>query len=222
MKSCSRTGGMGTKKVSFADDIGLALENIKEVTEAFDVPPCFSENLITKLGLDQPVCFVDPLLFAFNFAQPAADYMEFRNKLETNKVCLEKVTAKDRKLIGTIRVKNISFEKTVTVRCSFDEWKSFVDFVAVYVPSGNSQYDTFSFEIGVPSQLVAGRKLHFAICFQASNSQQYWDSNGGDNYEVECLASELEPEDGITFTVKRNDSWSDFAVWNGIDSTPYW
>uniref|UniRef100_A0A915KW34 CBM21 domain-containing protein n=1 Tax=Romanomermis culicivorax TaxID=13658 RepID=A0A915KW34_ROMCU len=117
------------------------------------------------------------------FKQPASDYMAFRQKLDQNKVALENVLIKNdetttnnnngdinsdsssslsaAKMTGTIKVKNLSFEKSVVLRLSTDQWSTFVDHQCKYKPYRKVQqnntsapavrcpdiYDTFDFEI---------------------------------------------------------------------------
>lgn len=74
-------------------------------------------------------------VYSLNFSQPASDYFKFRKSIEENFVSLENVLLKGFDINGTIKVKNIKFEKEIFVRCSFDKWQSFEDFPAIYVPS---------------------------------------------------------------------------------------
>ncbi|MRA76055.1 hypothetical protein GH890_32010, partial [Bacillus thuringiensis] len=59
-----------------------------------------------------------------NFSQPASNYLAFRERLESGLVSLENVVLRDYTIAGTIKVKNAAFEKVVTVRHTFDSWKT--------------------------------------------------------------------------------------------------
>lgn len=60
----------------------------------------------------------------------------FRQKLETNNVSLENVIVKenDSIVVGTVKVKNVSFHKEVIVRTTWDDWKSQEDIFCTYSP----------------------------------------------------------------------------------------
>ena len=59
---------------------------------------------------------------------------------------------------GTIKVKNITFEKGVNVRLSIDEWESHEDIPASYVPGLGLGYadpcDTSTFRIVITEALI--------------------------------------------------------------------
>lgn len=184
-------------------------------------------------------------VYSLNFGQPAGDYFKFRNRLEENSVSLENVLLNGFQINGTIKVKNISFEKNVFIRCSFNKWKTYEDYSAVYVPSDfyssssslnsptsssgisaafcgtnnshyepqHKEYDTFRFEFKLPkraepeimdkintqnsnhykSNITAS--IQFCVCFQSGpihSQREYWDSNGGSNYEILQYVIDLE------------------------------
>lgn len=229
-KRCQSEAKMGRKKVSFADDVGLALEDVRIVTESSDDPPTLCPEF---LNLGSSSLSVEPLSFIFNFSQPGSDYLNLRNKLENDKVSLENATIKGSSMMGTVRVKNIAFEKKVFIRLTNNNWLTYEDFVAMYVPvTGNSSvapqpYDTFSFDVSLPSSTAEAKSMHFAVCFQAG-SEQFWDNNNGENYEVISVGKEMgryspNQVDKTVFSLHHEDSWTDFSGWNGFETTdPYW
>lgn len=140
------------------------------------------------------------------FAQPAAQYLAFRQRLDTGCVSLENVTVSTPKddtcavrLYGTIKVKNISFEKHVKLRVTEDHWKSFKDYPATHnlelstVNGTSGRFDTFifNFSIRFPDPAFSYnecQELQFAVCFQAganASAGEYWDNNDGCNYVVQ-------------------------------------
>ncbi|VDQ11835.1 unnamed protein product [Trichobilharzia regenti] len=145
--------------------------------------------------------------WSLTFSQPASHYYEFRQKLERNSISLESIsviqsTDKPKtsfiKLSGTIKVKNISFEKSVYLRLTKNNWKSFTDYHAVYSAqlssgtwSGQRRYDTFVFNIIIQSDqeyFHPDEKIEFAICFTTVNNDdktEYWDNYDGKNYVIE-------------------------------------
>ena len=104
-------------------------------------------------------------VYALNFAQPAGDYMKFRNKINEKNISLENVVLNRFQINGTIKVKNVSFSKQVFVRCSFNNWSSHEDFQAVYVPvecySGNN------------SSLTSPTASSLSATFYAQNTSSY-------------------------------------------------
>lgn len=58
----------------------------------------------------------------------------YRRRLESIKVSLENVIVKENEsmVVGTIKVKNISFNKEVIVRASWDNWKTQEDIFCTY------------------------------------------------------------------------------------------
>lgn len=218
------------KHVSFADELGKALFTVKIMMESSDTPP--------KLNRDSPVAAVaqdvdtklDLSQLQLNFNQPAADYVLFRRKLEANCVSLENVITRERRFYGTIKVKNLAFDKRVVLHCTFDDWQHCSNIEATYAhPSDPShQFDVFSFSVTVP--LDAHRAL-FAVCFELTSSgTQFWDNNGGSNYEV--IVCSAPRDDDVTDAVSpvfsldpltRPTQWTEFAVWTSAGSdVPYY
>ncbi|CAN9504629.1 unnamed protein product [Ophioblennius macclurei] len=169
------------KQVTFADHRGLALTRVKvfsEFNDPIDIPANVQEMLRSALAAPQDKLELD-------FAQPSSDYLLFRQSLETNLVCLERCVLKERAFAGTVKVKNVSFEKRVTLRVTFDAWTSHTDVDCVYVrdayPSACS--DTFSFEVPLPAELPLHHRVEFAVCYTVGGCE-HWDSNRGNNYSI--------------------------------------
>uniref|UniRef100_A0A914CSM0 CBM21 domain-containing protein n=1 Tax=Acrobeloides nanus TaxID=290746 RepID=A0A914CSM0_9BILA len=103
--------------------------------------------------------------------------------LEAQKVALENCIVKNEecKMIGTIKVANITNEKLVNVRVTFDEWKTFQDLPATYQTSPSKNYDNFFFKLEIPS--IQAERIEFCISYHA-NGTEYWDSNNGINYSL--------------------------------------
>ncbi|XP_052100307.1 protein phosphatase 1 regulatory subunit 3B-like [Mytilus californianus] len=223
--------GKSKKKVSFADHRGMALACVKIMTEPSDVPPKIKEEVLAAVRQGATAGVSDQPPLVINFPQPASDYLAFRDLLEQNCVSLENVIIRDYKVLGTIKVKNISFEKRVFVRVTFDSWENCLDVEGVFLqgqPSASNNIDTFSFEFDVPTDLDRNSVVEFAVCFEA-NSQQYWDNRKGENYKITICSetSFVTQPDGQNITedkpLKNVDSWTEYASWNKVDTTiPYW
>ncbi|KAM8828040.1 protein phosphatase 1 regulatory subunit 3B [Spinachia spinachia] len=175
--------GRAAKRVTFADHRGLSLTRVKvfsQFDDPIDVPVNIQEMLRSALTLTAEE---DKLVL--DFAQPSSDYLRFRQSLEKNFVCLEHCVLKERALAGTVKVKNVSFEKAVKLRLTSDGWKSHRDVVCEYVkdsyPTASS--DTFSFSVGLPDRLRPHERVEFAVCYQVGG-REHWDSNQGGNYRI--------------------------------------
>uniref|UniRef100_A0A914DNI7 CBM21 domain-containing protein n=1 Tax=Acrobeloides nanus TaxID=290746 RepID=A0A914DNI7_9BILA len=189
------------KKVSFADDFGGNLVTIHCITE-------ISEHLLEKSLLITYDPFPTKWLIKqaskgkqktpfknisrpnipprqIGFQQPSSDYLRFQKNLEKKNVALENVVLKSNpdRIFGTIKVKNLAYEKSVFVRVSFDKWQSNSDIQAVYKYSNSAMFDTFEFEFEIPPFRPNESHIEFAVCYECCNVE-HWDSNNGNNYVI--------------------------------------
>lgn len=183
------------KRVVFADTKGMSLTAI-HVFSKFDDEPYQRKQLqgiadelqfdmtdLETATMDLKISSVRSL--ALDFKQPSADYLDFRNRLIQNSVCLENCSLQERALTGTIKVRNIGFEKTVQVRITFDSWVSFTDVDCTFMNNVYScqDTDTFAFVLELPSSISSHHRVEFCICFKAQG-QSFWDNNDGKNYTL--------------------------------------
>nr|XP_020443354.1 protein phosphatase 1 regulatory subunit 3B isoform X2 [Monopterus albus] len=182
-RACSRNAGRAKKQVTFADHQGLSLTMVKTFSE-------FSDPIGIPLNIQEllrpALCAAaeeDKLLL--DFTQPSSDYLRFRQSLERNYVCLEHCVLKEKALAGTVKVRNVSFEKSVKLRVTFDGWKSHTDVDCVYLKDAYpcSYSDTFSFDVPLPEELRPHECIEFAICYEVGGCE-HWDSNQGSNYRI--------------------------------------
>uniref|UniRef100_A0A3P9MBP3 Protein phosphatase 1 regulatory subunit n=1 Tax=Oryzias latipes TaxID=8090 RepID=A0A3P9MBP3_ORYLA len=185
----------GKKRVVFADTKGMALTNI-HVFSKFDDEPYqmkqkdeiteelqFDMTDLETATMDLKISSVRSL--ALDFKQPSADYLDFRNRLIQNSVCLENCSLQERSLTGTIKVRNIGFEKVVQLRITYDSWASYTDVDCTFLNNVyNSQdNDTFAFVVELPSYVPPQNRVEFCICFKVQG-QAFWDNNDGKNYSL--------------------------------------
>lgn len=106
-----------------------------------------------------------------------------RRILEERKVSLENVIVRESEsiVVGTVKVRNLSFNKEVIVRVTYDKWKSQEDIQCTYsnlggppVAGAYALFDTFSFKLTLPP--ASKRSVEFCVCYR-SDGQEYWDSN---------------------------------------------
>ncbi|KAM8854194.1 protein phosphatase 1 regulatory subunit 3B isoform 1-T1 [Synchiropus picturatus] len=168
------------KTVTFADHRGLSLTRVKLFSQ-FNDPIRIPTSVRQSFEPPQPTD--DKLVLDFN--QPAADYLHFRQSLEQNRVSLEHCVLKDHTLAGTVKVRNLSFEKSVKLRITFDSWKSHSDVACTYVKDSypSSYCDTFSFTLLLPRYLKPNACVEFAV-FYLVGDDEFWDSNHGRNYRI--------------------------------------
>jgi protein phosphatase 1 regulatory subunit 3A/B/C/D/E len=225
------------KRVSFADTLGKPLTEVRLMRESSDEPPRINPQLLACItqGATAQVTDKPPLKLAF--AQPACDYLAFRENVDKNCVSLENVLLNDYTVQGTIKVKNIGFEKSVFVRWTTDFWETFEDNAANYVPGPGdvpgrpSLFDTFEFQFEVPTTSDTNKNVQFAVCFRNNEGGEYWDNNNGSNYVI-LWEKYTEPSPSCLNNTNNNKSnpfffgpndLADFACWNHVDnSLPYY
>lgn len=141
------------------------------------------------------------------FSQPASNYLDFRKRLEEGNVSLENVILKsnENELTGTVKVKNICFEKSVYIRCTTSDWTDYTDTACVFVNNNTSSsvtiiYDTFSFKISLPE--TDKSTLQFCVRF-ASTHGEFWDNNNAKNYTI-VRNTESVKEDELNMSFVRN------------------
>lgn len=206
------------------------------MTEPSYMPPSWNSQFL-KLVTQGVNAEVAPEPWECLFSQPASDYLEFRRRLDEGFVSLENVIVKEsaETVIGTVKVKNINFEKEVFVRCSADSWMTQEDTFCTYISNSNPAipgsvkviYDTFSFKLTLPPR---SRKIEFCVCYR-SDGKEFWDSNGGKNYVIVKKpaggkTSEPMPVPSHRYNdaaYAKMDSWSEFASWTHLTNDgPYW
>ncbi|XP_062859913.1 protein phosphatase 1 regulatory subunit 3C-B isoform X2 [Trichomycterus rosablanca] len=182
------TKGKAKKRVVFADSKGMSLTAVHVFKEFEDDSLLLSDLQFELADLEDAIVGLKvkkERSLVLDFAQPAADYLDFRNRLKKYWVCLENCVIQDRSLTGTIKVSNVSFEKSVHVRITFDSWKSYTDIPCVYMNNvyGCADTDTFSFAVDLPSSVSAENKVEFCISYKTDH-QTHWDNNDGKNYSL--------------------------------------
>ncbi|XP_023121028.2 protein phosphatase 1 regulatory subunit 3C-B-like [Amphiprion ocellaris] len=263
---CERGGGIATvtttsssaaesgrarrkkKSVVFADSQGLALTAVHVFHEDEDVDELQFhlteiEGATSNLHLEDGTESADGgSVLVLDFTPPAADYLDLRNRLKAQQVCLETCSLQDRLLSGSVQVRNICFEKSVSVRITFDSWRSFQDVGCRYLNNvyGCSDTDTFSFSILVPDLMEPYSHVEFCIRYQ-TRDQTFWDNNLGNNYHLvlsdpsgstESPAGKQNQRAGTReqmefdpFGSPRTSAgiFPEWQSWGQIDgSTPYW
>ncbi|KAM6951797.1 protein phosphatase 1 regulatory subunit 3C-B [Aplochiton taeniatus] len=189
------------KSVVFADSKGMSLTAIHVFKEFEEDPLAELQFDLSDLeGAAAGLRLTHDKGFVLDFPQPATDYLDFRNRLKRNQVCLENCSVQEHCLSGTIKVANISFEKSVSVRATIDGWQSHKDVECTFLNNvyGCPETDTFSFSLDLPTSLSPGLRVEFCLQYQALG-QTYWDNNDGNNYRL-VQSDSSEPSQSVAAT----------------------
>ena len=228
------------KRVKFADTVGLDLVHIRHMTAGRDTPPDLSCYHFSDLDLcsSKKQSREEPTL-TLGFPQPVSDYSQFRELLDTNNVSLESISINGLSIVGTIKVKNLAFHKTVFARFTSDNWATCHDVNAYYVNNGlangqgmvlTSQIDTFSFTYDLSAEFTKCDNIQFAVCFRCEG-QEFWDNNIRKNYvihlktPVKKKSPAQQHRASFDFYADHIETnWTEFAIWKNLrtDYTPYW
>ncbi|XP_042315963.1 protein phosphatase 1 regulatory subunit 3C [Sceloporus undulatus] len=180
------SAGQAKKRVVFADSKGLSLTAIHVFSECQENPSWDLQfDLLDLEDITASLKLHEEKNLILGFTQPSADYLDFRNHLQKNFVCLENCTLQERAISGTVKVKNVSFEKKVSIRITYNSWKTHSDIDCVYMNNvyGDSDNDTFSFAIDLPPVIPTEQKIEFCVYYQ-SGEHIFWDNNDGQNYKI--------------------------------------
>lgn len=190
------------KRVVFADSYGLSLTAVRvfsdeEEQSDLDLLPSLQDlGSMTEDGYSCTVSTCCPgTQLKLGFRQPSADFQAFRAKLAKSMVTLENCSVNEQALQGTVRVRNISFQKDVRVRVTFDSWQSYRDVPCTYLQKrfGGPQTDIFEFDTALPKVLDAKKNIEFCLFYlPGGHSEPFWDNNNGENYSITvCVSSHL-------------------------------
>ncbi|RMZ91513.1 hypothetical protein DV736_g1242, partial [Chaetothyriales sp. CBS 134916] len=121
---------------------------------------------------------------------------------KTKVVQVERVflSSDNKNLIGCIAVQNLAFHKSVVTRFTFDYWKTTSELVAEFShdvrrTQQNDGLDRFTFSLQLADQVnLANKTLFFCVRYNV-NGQEFWDNNGGYNYQVD-FTKKLKPQYG--------------------------
>ncbi|NXR81063.1 PPR3A phosphatase, partial [Pycnonotus jocosus] len=179
-----------SRKVSFADAFGFDLVSVKEF-DIWEFPNTGQENYIEDEVFPQ-----DEYFFSQQFTLPASQE-ELLQKVREQKVMLESVVLLPgiTCMNGIIRVLNVSFEKQVYVRTTLNNWLSYYDILAEFMPNScGSETDQFCFKISVvPPFQKDGIKVEFCIRYETSVGT-FWANNDDKNYTLICHKKETVPK----------------------------
>ena len=105
---------------------------------------------------------------------------------DTREVAVEKIDLVGTVVEGTVRVRNIAFEKRISVRFTLDKWQTTSEVTGRYKESlQNGTFDRFTFLVKLPDSLSRAEEktLHLAVRYSVAG-REIWDNNNGRNYQV--------------------------------------
>ncbi|GES77625.1 carbohydrate-binding module family 21 protein [Rhizophagus clarus] len=117
-----------------------------------------------------------------------------------------------RKLQGRIMVQNFAFQKTVTVRYTFDFWSTVSEASATFAEGITSKdnknsFDAFIFSIELIDNSrnpIDGKTMYFAVHYSVENGD-FWDNNNGSNYQVNFKKITPPPSSKYSNNKKKNN-----------------
>ena len=105
---------------------------------------------------------------------------------ETRDVAIENIDLVGTVVEGTVRVRNIAFEKRISVRFTLDKWQTTSEVTGRYQESlQNGTFDRFMFSIKLADILSRAEEktLYLAVRYSVAG-REIWDNNSGRNYQV--------------------------------------
>lgn len=99
------------------------------------------------------------------------------------------MTPDGKNIKGTVRVKNLAFEKWVAIRFTLDHWRTVSEVSAEYLdspPSRAGVQDRFTFTIRLQDLLsrIEDKTMFLAVRYTVGG-REIWDNNDGQNYRIE-------------------------------------
>ncbi|EJU02906.1 hypothetical protein DACRYDRAFT_106989 [Dacryopinax primogenitus] len=155
-----------------------------------------------------------PLLVQLNRLQtsaiPNASFLRIQDETQRQPVMLESFYLSESSplvICGTVIVRNIAFHKNVTIRCTVNDWQTFMDVSSHHMSHLDSlpyptphrppsvspdtrRWDRFRFKIRIEDVKWSFEEvtMYLAVRF-ACSGQEWWDNNGGSNYRVAFLTA---------------------------------
>jgi len=175
----------GTKSVHF----NAQLEHVRLFLQG-EMPSCVAERE-TIIDAQQDSEPTSDIKLSLTNWSPVANGTFKPVNIDTgaSPLCVENVELSDNKSVleGTVLIQNIAFHKHVSVRYTMDFWQTQSEVNAEFLESiAGSALDRFAFKITLDMEKATVEKTFcFAVRYQVIG-REFWDSNNGMNYQVEC------------------------------------
>ncbi|XP_066539488.1 protein phosphatase 1 regulatory subunit 3G [Hoplias malabaricus] len=159
------------KRVRFADALGLSLARVKHFSAA-------EEPRVPVYHVPAPPVRVPTL---------RTHEVELEARVRRCGLALETVSVSCGRVHGIIRVSATAAARAreVGVRYTLDEWRTYVDTLAVLVPSlvQAPGGESFAFTVCAPPRPDPSAAVHFALYLKTEGTE-LWDNNDGQNYTL--------------------------------------
>ncbi|XP_067084407.1 protein phosphatase 1 regulatory subunit 3C-B-like [Osmerus mordax] len=173
------------KRVVFADSKGMSLTAVRVLFEIEERPQMTLLPSLRDLGAmtngTVSTCRQGPQ-WRLGFQLPAPD---LASRLQDVMVLLENCSVSASAIHGTVRVMNVSYEKDVYIRITFNSWRSYLDAPCAFLQqlySGHDK-DVFEFTVAFPKALDEKDKIEFCFHYLPGGyTTPFWDNNNGKNY----------------------------------------
>ena len=147
-------------------------------------PKSLKLNIFVSLSQDKKV-----------FLQEISLHIHQKNFMPPNFKGIGPAANTTRYIIGKVLVKNIYYDKRVTLRYTWNNWNTFNEVECLWLSNGDSvlpgtNMDVFHFLISDTNKIDTVGKLEFCICYVTRNDKErleFWDNNDGNNYKVEVV-----------------------------------
>lgn len=129
----------------------------------------------------------------------------------------------DKTILGSVLVRNIAFDKSVTARFSFDGWSTTSEVNARWkegagaTRGGRTEWDRFEFSIWLGDLKLGeekgdSRKLELAVRYRVpGRGYEVWDNNGSQNYVATFDRPRLEEERGRKAHLRKKSQPMQFS-----------
>ncbi|XP_047246494.1 uncharacterized protein ppp1r3aa [Girardinichthys multiradiatus] len=171
------------RKVSFADAFGLDLVSVKEFDNAEVTESEASWSDGRKVFQPTEEVYLS-CLFTVPSSTEELDQRLCEQMVELESIELLPGTTT---LRGVIRVVNLCYSKNVYARVTLDQWRSYFDLLAEYVPgSSDRKTDRFTFRYTIVPQFEKeGTRVEFCLRYETPMGT-FWANNKGMNYVMFC------------------------------------
>lgn len=147
-------------------------------------PKSLKLNIFVNLSRDKKV-----------FLQEISLHVHQRKFSSPNFNTVASVASTTRYIIGKVMVKNIFYDKRVTLRYTWNKWNTVNEVECLWLSNGDSvlpgtNMDVFHFLIDDTNKIDTVGKLEFCIHYVTRNDherQEFWDNNDDKNYNVEVV-----------------------------------
>lgn len=103
------------------------------------------------------------------------------------------ISSDEKNIVGSVLVRNVAFEKQVSVRFSLDGWSTISEVAAKWEEGvsigkqGKAEWDRFGFaiwlgDLQLGDEKEKDRRLELAVRYRVDSGSEMWDNNGGKNY----------------------------------------